>query len=100
MYVYTYTHTHNTHTHKHTHTHTGAGILAALWSPAVVDEPIPRDFEFSPAPLHLLDGPNFGDNFGHFVVDQILSAFTAVENFGCEMEWASAQVRMYPNPKP
>jgi hypothetical protein len=53
-------------------------VLGPLWSPAVRDEPIPRDFEYSERPLHFLDSPAFADNFGHFLVDHMLAALTGM----------------------
>ena len=72
-------------------------LPAPLWSPAVVDEPIPASFAFSSAPIHFLDSPAFADNFGHFLIEHILSAYTAADSFGLDFTTvaSSGQLVMY-----
>uniref|UniRef100_A0A7S4H8E4 Uncharacterized protein n=1 Tax=Guillardia theta TaxID=55529 RepID=A0A7S4H8E4_GUITH len=54
------------------------------WSPFVMHESVPRWFQTLDVDLSFLDAPSFGDNFGHFIMDNVVSIMQAASAFGHE----------------
>ena len=69
---------------------------ADLWSPAVAAHAMPPHWKslFAPRPLYFLDSPGFADNFGHFLVEHVMSALAAAEAFGFDMAWTAQQAQL------
>ena len=69
---------------------------ADLWSPALVPHAMPAHWKslFAARPLYFLDSPGFADNFGHFLVEHVMSALAAAEAFGFDMEWTAQQAQL------